>query len=116
MKGTIRRVSEPAPISIISALGAQGIDEREKLPARGVEARAARAFGLHAGGEIHDHDGVAGRGAEMDERWIGQSGDQRDRGEQLQNQEQVLAQQPAQPRRERALLQHPFPDEERRRA
>src|SRR5258706_13640054 len=51
----------------------------------------------------------------MPQRRIRQSHNQRRRRQQLQNQQQIFAQQPAQPGADGPLLEHPFPDKQRRR-
>ena len=49
----------------------------------------------------------------MKQRWVGQRGNERAHCENLQNQQQIFSEEPAEPRSQRALLQHPLPQKER---
>ena len=95
---------------------AEPVDQRQPLAPRRVEARHTALLRLHAGAQVDDHDQVSGRGAEGAQPRIGERGDEQERRQELQDQQQVFPQEPAEPGAERTLFQNPLPDEKCRRA
>jgi hypothetical protein len=82
VSGTINRAWAGADKHYFSPRG-QGINQEKKFSAGGLEACYGFALGFHTGAQIDDHHGIAGAGAEIDQRRVRQRRDQNRRGDEL---------------------------------
>ena len=94
-------------------VAAQSVDPAQKLVARRVPAGARLPRRLHAGTHVHHHHQVAAAAAHAKERRPRQRDDDRDGGQELQDQRQVPAPEPAQAPPDGPLPQHLLQQEER---
>ena len=92
------------------------VDQLVEFPPRRIEARAAPAGGFHARAQIDHDDEIAGAGAEVKQRWVRQCDDQRNCRKNLQEQQNIVAQQPTEPGAERAFFEDALPKKHRRRS
>jgi hypothetical protein len=89
------------------------INQTKELLLRGIETASRAASGFHARAQIKDDNSVARRRAGLKQGGVGKRHDEKHRGDQLQEEKQVVPQQPSQTGAERPLLQHALPQKQR---